>query len=54
MLDNNVHEIPQEIGDFGVLVYGGFTKTKALLLNFITALIAILGGISGYLLIFII
>ncbi|MBD3228641.1 MAG: ZIP family metal transporter [Candidatus Lokiarchaeota archaeon] len=45
------HEIPQEIGDFGVLVYGGFTKTKALLLNFITALIAIFGGIIGYLLI---
>ncbi len=37
------HEIPQEIGDFGVLLHGGFTKTKALLLNFLTALFAILG-----------
>lgn len=44
-----LHEIPQEIGDFGVLVYGGFTKTKALLLNFLSALAAIFGGIVGYL-----
>ena len=43
-----LHEIPQEIGDFGVLVYGGFDKTKALLLNFISALTAVLGGIAGY------
>jgi len=42
------HEIPQEIGDFGVLVYGGFTKTKALLFNFLVALTAIAGGIIGY------
>jgi len=37
------HEIPQEIGDFGVLVYGGFSKTKALLFNFASALTAVLG-----------
>ena len=43
-----LHEIPQELGDFGVLVYGGFDKTKALFLNFISALTAILGGITGY------
>ena len=43
-----LHEIPQEIGDFGVLVYGGYSRTKALLLNFLTALAAILGGIFGY------
>jgi len=43
-----LHEIPQEIGDFGVLVYAGFKKTKALFFNFITALTAILGGIIGY------
>jgi zinc and cadmium transporter len=40
-----VHEIPQEIGDFGVLLHGGYTKGKALLLNFGTALIAILGAV---------
>jgi zinc and cadmium transporter len=40
-----VHEIPQEIGDFGVLVHGGFSRKKALWLNFLTALTAILGTI---------
>jgi len=43
-----LHEIPQEIGDFGVLIYAGFEKKKALLLNFIVAMIAVLGGIFGY------
>jgi len=42
------HEIPQEIGDFGVLVYGGFNKKKALVLNFIVALTIMLGGVAGY------
>jgi len=45
-----LHEIPQEIGDFGVLVYGGFKKTKALFLNFLSATTVILGGIVGFLL----
>jgi len=38
-----LHEIPQEIGDFAVLVHAGYSKKKALLLNFISALISILG-----------
>jgi zinc and cadmium transporter len=42
------HEIPQEIGDFGVLVYGGLSKRKALTYNFISALTAILGAIITY------
>ena len=42
------HEIPQEVGDFGVLVYGGFSKIKALGINLLTALTAVIGGISGY------
>ena len=42
------HELPQEIGDFGVLVYGGFSKLKALFFNFLSALTAILGAIFGY------
>lgn len=43
-----LHEIPQEIGDFGVLVYGGFQRKKALFYNFITAITAIAGGVIGY------
>lgn len=40
-----LHEIPQEIGDFGVLIHGGFTKAKAILLNFFTAIVAVIGAI---------
>jgi len=40
-----LHELPQEIGDFGVLLHGGFSKGKALFFNFITALTAILGAV---------
>lgn len=43
-----LHEIPQEIGDFGVLVYGGYKKVKALLFNFLSGLTAVLGGILGF------
>jgi zinc and cadmium transporter len=39
------HEIPQEISDFGVLLHGGFSKTKALFYNFLTALSAVLGAV---------
>ncbi len=38
-----LHEIPQEIGDFGILIKGGFSRTRALLLNFSSALIAFVG-----------
>ncbi len=43
-----IHEIPQELGDFGVFVYAGFNKYKALLMNFATALAAVAGGLIGY------
>lgn len=43
-----LHEIPQELGDFGVLVYGGFSKKKALICNFFSGLTAIVGAICGY------
>jgi zinc and cadmium transporter len=39
------HEIPQEIGDFGVLLHGGFTKRKAIFMNFLTALTAVAGTV---------
>ena len=42
------HEIPQELGDFGVLVYSGFGKVKSLIANFIAQLTCILGGLVGY------
>jgi zinc and cadmium transporter len=45
-----LHELPQEIGDFGVLVYGGYSKGKALMFNFFTALTAILGVVISILL----
>jgi zinc and cadmium transporter len=43
-----LHEIPQEIGDYGVLGYGGFDRLHALVLNYITQATVILGGIAGY------
>jgi len=38
-----LHEIPQEIGDFAVLIHSGYTKKRALWLNFISALASVLG-----------
>lgn len=40
-----LHEIPQEIGDFGVLIHAGFSRRKAIFFNFLSGLIAILGTI---------
>ncbi|HTZ11704.1 MAG TPA: ZIP family metal transporter [Candidatus Margulisiibacteriota bacterium] len=42
------HEIPHELGNFTVLIYGGFSKSRALLFNFLSALFAIAGTIVGY------
>ena len=42
------HEIPQEIGDFSILIYGGVEKKKAIFLNFLSALTAILGALMVY------
>jgi len=46
-----MHEIPQELGDFGVLIYGGMSKTRALAFNLLSALLAVIGALVTYLLI---
>ncbi len=43
-----LHEIPQEIGDFGVLIYAGFKRKKALIINYVVALTVVLGAVVGY------
>lgn len=43
------HEIPQEIGDFGVLIHAGYSRGKALFLNFVTAITAIIGAVIALL-----
>jgi len=43
------HEVPQELGDFGILIHGGWKKKKALLFNFFSALTIVAGGIVAYL-----
>ncbi len=43
-----LHEIPQELGDFGVLVHAGWNKGRALLYNFLSALSFPLGGLIVY------
>ncbi|MEK6969319.1 MAG: ZIP family metal transporter [Nanoarchaeota archaeon] len=45
-----IHEVPQELGDFGVLLYSGLSKTKALFFNFLSAAIAIVGAVTGIIL----
>lgn len=40
-----LHEIPQELGDFGILVSAGFTRSKALWMNFLTALVSVAGAV---------
>jgi len=44
------HEIPQELGDFGVLIYGGLKKSRALLYLLLVQLTAVIGGVVGFLL----
>ncbi len=43
-----IHEIPQEIGDFGVLMHAGYSRKKALLFNLLSAGAGVLGGVGGY------
>lgn len=43
-----LHEVPQELGEFGVLIYGGFSRSRAIWFNLLTALTALAGGAVGY------
>jgi zinc and cadmium transporter len=43
------HEVPQELGDFAVLVHGGLTRRKALLYNLLSALLFVVGGMMAWL-----
>lgn len=45
------HEIPEELGNFGVLLYAGFGRSKAILFNFLTGIASIIGVIIGFYLI---
>lgn len=45
------HEIPQEFGDFGILIHGGMKKSKAVFWNLVVSFSAIIGVIVGYFLI---
>jgi zinc and cadmium transporter len=40
-----MHELPQEISDFGVLLHAGFGKKRALIFNFLSATLAIMGTV---------
>jgi zinc and cadmium transporter len=42
------HEIPQEVGNFAVLLHSGVSRRRALLLNLLTSLTAVIGGVLGY------
>ncbi|MDC9728968.1 MAG: ZIP family metal transporter [Methyloprofundus sp.] len=42
------HEIPQEVGDFSILLHSGFSKSKALLYNILASLSTVVGGVLAY------
>ena len=42
------HEVPQELGNYAVTVYGGFSKLRALMYNFFAQSTCILGSVFGY------
>ena len=43
------HEIPQELGDFAILLHSGFSARRALVYNLISSLMTVIGGVAGYL-----
>jgi zinc and cadmium transporter len=45
-----IHEIPHELGDFGILLHVGYTRKKVLIINMFTGIAAIAGALIGYML----
>jgi len=45
------HELPQEMGDYGILIYSGFNRKRALTLNFVVSLTVVVGGMVAIFLI---
>ena len=43
------HEIPQEVGDFAILLHSGFSKTKAFAFNLVSSAATLIGGLLAYL-----
>jgi zinc and cadmium transporter len=43
-----LHEVPQELGDFGILMHGGFSRRRALSFNFLSAMAAVGGALITY------
>lgn len=42
------HEVPQEVGDYAILLHSGYSRKRALLLNLYSGITALLGGLIGY------
>jgi len=42
------HEIPQEVGDFLILLHSGYSRTRALVLNILSSFATLVGGVLGY------
>lgn len=43
------HEIPQEVGDFAILLHSGYSKARAFQMNLISSFATVVGGVLGYL-----
>jgi zinc and cadmium transporter len=44
----NAHEIPQEVGDFLILLHSGYTRLRALAVNLLSSVATLVGGVIGY------
>jgi len=42
------HEIPQEVGDLAILLHGGFSRRRAMILNLVSSLTSVVGGVIAY------